>query len=534
VPRSPAMPSETTRRAFLAGTGAGLTGLWLTGTFPRTGAAGAQLATPLARDVAFPSGVVAADPHGRGATVWTRVAGLDRDARLQVEVARDPGFARVVYRQDVLAEAARDFTVHHRIDHPALAPAERYHYRFLTCDADGPAGRFKTATPADSAEPVRIGFFSCQRWEHGFFTPQAGLAAEENLDLVVALGDYLYEEDSGEDVRFDGTGAPNGHVETLAQWRAKHRLYRTDPRLQAMHAAHPFAAIWDDCEVEGNWAGEGTTSGPSPVGERSIPFAAKRANAFRAFFENMPLDRFAGEPTRIHRALRLGANADLFLLDTRQFRDPQPCGDANLRPCPEAETTDRIRLGTAQQRWLEAELLGSRAVWKVLGNAQMMMALDLPPGSPVGVDSWDGYGVERTEVLEFVRANAIRNVTSIVGDVHTFFAGTLTTNGRITGAPVATEFVGTSISHDPLQLADDGETSAAVTNRVMLANPHLVYANFRRRGYAVLEARPEELVVDFKGVSTVTEETADVFTVRSFRVAKDSTVVVPTGGSEPV
>ncbi len=526
--------ATTTRRGLLTGAAAGLGGLWLTGTFPRTGAAGAQLALPAARDVAFPSGVVAADPHVRGATVWTRVDGLDRSARLQVEVARDPGFAQLVYRQDVLAEAERDFTVHHRIDHPALAPAERYHYRFLTCDGSGPPGRFRTALPADSREPVRIGFFSCQRWEHGFFTPQAGIAAEDDLDLVGSLGDYLYEEDTGRDVRFDGTGAPNGHAETLAQWRAKHRLYRTDPSLQAMHAAHPFAAIWDDCEVEGNWAGEGPSSGPSPVERRAIPFAAKRSSAFRAFFENMPLDRFAGEPTRIHRALRLGANADLLLLDTRQFRDPQPCEDASLRPCPDGELTDRRRLGDAQQRWLEAELTGSRAVWKVLGNAQMMMALDLPPGQPVGVDGWDGYGVERTEVLELARARGVRNITSIVGDVHTFFAGTLTTNGRASGIPVGTEFVGTSVSHDPLQLADDGETSAAVTNRVMLANPHLAYANFRRRGYAVLEARPDELRVEFKGVRSVREPASETFLVRSFRVARDSTLVEPVGGEEPV
>lgn len=525
------MPDPTiTRRRFVAGAA----GLWLGSTFPRTGASGAQLALPAARGVGYPSGVVAADPHLHGGTVWTRLEGLDRTSRLQVELSPDPDFRRVVYRRSVLAEAERDFTVHHRVDSTALAPGERYHYRFVTCDGDGPVGRLKTALPADSREPVRIGFFSCQRWEHGFFTPQAGLAAEDDLDLVVSLGDYLYEEDSGRDVRFDGTGAPNGHVETLAQWRAKHRLYRSDERLQAMHATHPFAAIWDDCEVEGNWAGEGTSSGPPSVDRRSIPFAAKRANAFRTFFENMPMDRFAGEPTRLHRTLRLGANADVLLLDTRQFRDSQPCSDANLQPCPAAETTDRARLGTAQQRWLESELTGSRATWKVLGNAQMMMALDVPPGVPAGVDSWDGYGVERREVLEYVQARGIANVTSIVGDVHSYFAGTLTTNGRISGTPVGTEFVGTSVSHDPLQLGGDEESSAVVTNRVMLANPHLVYANFRRRGYAVLEARPDELRVEFKAVRSVAEPTSEVFLARSFRVAAGSTMVEPTGGEEPV
>jgi alkaline phosphatase D len=227
------------------------------------------------------------------------------------------------------------------------------------------------------------------------------------------------------------------------------------------------------------------------------------------------------------------------MLDTRQYRDPQPCADASGRPCPEAELTDRVRLGTEQQRWLEAGLEGSQAVWKILGNAQMMMAVDIGPGgaAPALVDSWGGYGVERKEVLEFVRAKGIENLVSIVGDVHAYFAGTLYTAGRVPGGPysvgstpIGTEFVGTSVSHDPLNLTGEPQTSAALANRVMLANPHLVYAQFQYRGYAVLEARPDELLVDFKGVRGVDEPRSETFLARSFRVERGSTVVVPTGG----
>ena len=523
-----------TRRGLLAGAG----GLWLATTFPRTGASGAQARQPVARDVIFPNGVVSADPHVHGATVWTRLENLDRTSRLQVEVSPDADFRRVVYRRDVLAEADRDFTVHHRIDHSVLKPDERYHYRFVTCDQEGPVGRFKTRLPDDSNEPVRIGWFSCQRFEHGFFTPHAWMA-DEDLDLVVSLGDYLYEEDASPRTRKDGTGGPNGHVERLEQWRAKYALYRSDPSLQAMHAAHAFVPVWDDCEVEGNWAGEGPSSGPPSVGPRSIPFAQKRANAFRAFSEWMPLDRTVAPAPRQYRALRLGRNAELFMLDTRQYRDPQPCNDAEASPCPEAELTDRIRLGTEQQRWLEAGLERSPATWKILGNAQMMMAVDIGPGGtvPALVDSWDGYGVERKEVLEFVRAKGIENLVSIVGDVHAYFAGTLYTAGRAPGSPysvgstpVGTEFTGTSISHDPLDLTGDAETSAALTNRIMAANPHLTYAQFRHRGYAVLEATPGELRVDFKAVRTVAEPRSERFLARSFTVARGSTVPVPTGG----
>jgi alkaline phosphatase D len=210
-----------------------------------------------------------------------------------------------------------------------------------------------------------------------------------------------------------------------------------------------------------------------------------------------------------------------------------------MQPCPEAEQVDRVRLGAEQQRWLQDGLATSEAAWKILGNAQPMMALDIGPEGtvPAAVDGWDGYGVERREVLEDARARGVENLVSIVGDVHAYFAGTLYTAGRVPGGPysggstpIGTEFVGTSVSHDPLNLTGEPQTSAALANRVMLANPHLVYAQFQYRGYAVLEARPEELLVDFRAVRGVDEPRSETFLARSFRVERGSTVVVPTGG----
>lgn len=490
--------------------------------FPLTSVAARARRDVLVRGGAFREGVAAGEPGQRGATLWTRVDGVEQSGRIAVEVASDPGFDRVVHRGLAKVASYRDATARVRVESKRLKPGREYWYRFATRSKDSPVGRFRTMRPPDSREPIRIGYFSCQRFEHGYFTPHAAMAAED-LDLVVSLGDYIYEEDGGVKVaeRRDDSGRPNGHVETLAQFRARHRRYRSDPSLQAMHAAHPFLAIWDDCEVEGNWAGHGPSSGPSPVGERSVPFEEKRRNGFRSYFEYMPVRdiRRAGV-YKLYRSLRMGANAELFLLDTRQYRDPQPCNDAEFQPCPEADDAGRKRLGQIQKEWLKQGLSDSAATWKVLGNAQMMMSLDLPPGQPIMYDAWDGYGAERRELLEHLVAKGVTNLTSIVGDVHTYFAGQLTTTGRIGGVPVGTEFVGTSVSHEGFGLPEmSEEESTTLTNQLPLANPHIRYAKFGVRGYAVMELRPDELRVDFKGVRSVLEPKSESYLVRSFRVA---------------
>ncbi|WP_205699316.1 alkaline phosphatase [Conexibacter sp. SYSU D00693] len=511
--------AAVSRRTFVAGATASL--------FPLTSAAARQRRNPVARGGTFPSAVAAGAPRTDGALLWTRCDGVGK-AKLRFEVAEDPEFRRVVRHGLAQATPLRDQTA--RLAVKGLEPGRPYWYRFATRGASSPVGRFRTLRPADSHEPVRIGWFSCQRYEHGWFTPHAGLAAEEDLDLVLSLGDYIYEEDSTPKVpeRRDPSGRPNGHVETLEQFRQRHRTYRGDPNLQAMHAAHAVVPIWDDCEVEGDWAGEQESAAGNPSGPRSIPFADKRRNAFLAYFESMPVERSRGpEQFKVFRSLRLGRTAELLLLDTRQYRDPQPCRDGSLDSgtlyCPDTEKP-RKRLGAEQQAWLRRSLRESPATWKVLGNAQMMMALEFPPGSPVAVDSWDGYAAERRQVLEAAKADGVRNLVSIVGDVHVFFAGQLTTTGRVGGTPVGTEFVGASISHDALSLPGlPRDLSDPVLEQLPLVNPHLRYARFRNRGYATLEARPDELRVVFKGVRTTLTPTSPSFELARFRVPEGAT-----------
>ncbi len=540
MPRSRPVPDELSRRsvltAGLAGTGALVLGADALGAAARPCSADGCATTPLRtadrvlREGTFAHGVASGHPTQTAATLWTRVEGIERSGRIELEVARDSGFSDVVHRERVRAAQVRDYVARARVGD--LEPGERYFYRFATAASDSPVGRFVTARPPDSREPVRIGFFSCQDYQAGFYSPHGGLAAEDDLDLIVSLGDYIYERTfyEGPPERRDTTGA-NGdaEVQTLPEYRDKYRLYRSDPQLQAMHAASAFMAIFDDHEVEDNWAAQ--APGEATL-DRRVDFLDRRRNAFLAYREWMPFGRVVcPEPNRFYRSLRLGANAEILLLDTRQYRDDQPCGDAFFRPCPEAREPGRTMLGSRQVAWLEERLAGSDATWKVLANQIMLMALDLPAGNPVNPDQWDGYAAEREELMRFVLDRGIRNVTAITGDIHTFFAGVVTTTGRVGGAPAATEFVGGSVTSlgIPETLGfppgQGSMTAATLTERLETQNPHIKFNNHAHRGYGVMECRPDELRCAFRGATTTMRPDAPVVTLAEFRVPRDEVEV---------
>jgi len=544
------MPDDLSRRrlltAGLAGAGALVMGADALGararrcSVDRCPGSPLRTADPLLREGTFAHGVASGHPTQTAASLWTRVEGIERPGRIELEVARDAGFSDVVHRERVRAAQVRDYVARTRVG--GLEPGERYFYRFATAGADSPVGRFVTARPPDSREPVRIGFFSCQDYQAGFYPAHGGLAAEDDLDLIVSLGDYVYERTfyEGPAERRDTTGA-NGdaEVQTLPEYRAKYQLYRSDPQLQAMHASGAFMAIFDDHEVEDNWAGE--EPGEATL-ERRVGFLDRRRNAFLAYREWMPFGRVVcPEPNRFYRSLRMGANAELILLDTRQYRDDQPCADRPFVPCPQSRTAGRTMLGSRQVRWLKHRLVASPATWKVLANQIMLMALDLPAGNPVNPDQWDGYAAEREELMRFVLDRGVRNVTAITGDIHTFFAGVVTTTGRVGGTPAATEFVGGSVTSlgIPETLGfppgRDTMTAATLTERLETQNPHIRFNNHAHRGYGVMECRPGELRCAFRGTTTTMRPDAPVMTLAEFRVPRDEVEVeVRRGTANPV
>lgn len=516
------MPDERIDRRALISRGAGAGAAFALASAAPVAFARTRTRRPRPRltDGTFRHGVAAGVPGERSITIWTRVSDTDAPGRVELEIARQSDFRRVVARQMVNVAAVRDHTARVLVAGTALKPGEEYFYRFSARAGSSPVGRFRTARPPDSREPLRIGFFSCQDYQAGYYTAHAGLA-QEDLDVVVCLGDYVYERNffDGPLERRDTTGV-NGDadVQTLAEYRRKYALYRSDPHLQAMHQASAFASVWDDHEVEDNWARD-LPGHATPPGERRVSFGERRRAGQLAFFEWMPRYRVPADPLRIYGSLRLGANAELFLLDTRQYRDDQPCDDRLFVPCPEGEVRVGTLLGGAQKSWLKRGLQESQARWKVVANQVMIMALDALPSVPSGLnpDAWDGYGRERRELLEYLRRTGTQNVTFITGDIHTFFAGDVRTNGRVAGRPVATEFVGGSITSRGFEQFLD--VPLATEPAIRALNPHLRFAELRSRGYGVLSVSPGELRVTFRAPAGVAAPTSPMRTIASFRVA---------------
>lgn len=520
-----AVSAPIDRRGFLARTGIGTGALLLGGVPVWARPAGAAPRTvPFAKRGTFPEGVAAGEPATKSATLWTRLAGYRTDRQLSLEIARDDDFRHVIFRRNLVAKASEGHAVKLRVPSRAkLRPGERYYYRFETRDNESRVGRFQTLRPKDSREPVRIAYFSCQDYQAGYYGAHATIA-ELDVDLVISLGDYIYERKYYDGPRRDTLGANgDGEVQTLDEYRAKYRLYRADQDLQAMHAAHPFMACWDDHEVEDNWAGDNPGHGPE---NRRVSYPERRRNGQRAFYEWMPFRRPVRDGVPLYRTLPLGRHAEVFFLDERKYRDKQPCDDRFVAPCPEDGTPGRRMLGETQKEWLKRGLEASRASWKVVAHQVMMMSLDAPPGSGVNRDQWDGYAAERQEILGHLQTRGVKDIAFATGDIHTFFAGEVGVDGRGPES-VATEFVGGSITSlgIPESVAGEFENSVPpeqvqlVTQNLRANNPHIKYDEQDSRGYGLIEARANELLVEFRAVDAVQRST-DARTLARFRVAR--------------
>lgn len=492
---------------------------------------------PVATHGKFLHGVSAGYPSPKAITLWTRVSELERSSRLQLEVATDKQFRKVIKSEEVVAEKDRDFTVHAHLK--GLKPGGEYFYRFQTKNKSSRVGRFRTMPPPGSKQRVRIGFYSCQNYEAGYYNAQAALAREKDLDLVICLGDYIYERHfyDGPADRVDTLGANGtGDVQTLAEYREKYRLYQADPDLQALHAAHPFVAVWDDHEVEDNYAGDEPDSAQNDpnfendgVTPRRVPFGKRRKNGYKAFFEAMPrVQRKGGAKNRIYGSVKIGGLAELFLTDQRQYRDPQPCEDELLTPCPDNDTPGRTMLGADQKAWFKKAVAKSDATWKLWGSEVMVMSLDISPGTAANPDQWDGYAAERTEILEHFVASGVDNLAVLTGDIHTFFAGDVTTTGRSGGTPAGVELVGGSATS--LGIPEALGLPSSTLEALAASDPHIKFFDFDHRGYTVVELSKSQLTSEFKIVDALSPG-AKASTVASFQVASGVPELNQTSGS---
>lgn len=439
--------------------------------------------------------MASADPLPHGVLIWTRCA---RPATVRWEVADNAEFARPVAVGEAPALATQDNTVH--VDVTDLDPATSYWYRFALGDQHSPAGRTRTAPApgqANDSDRLRIGLVSCSSLRTGFFTAYGHLA-QRDLDLVVHVGDYIYDGGtrSSHGVKAVRMVDPPRTLVTLADYRARHAQYRNDADLAALHARHPMAVIWDDHDLAGStW--NGGAGGHHPAWHGS--WAAREAAAVQAWREWVPVrSSDSADPRLIYRTLRLGGLADLFMLDTRLVGRERPAR-SGLRPGAFVGRRDRSLLGSAQWQWLEQGLSTSTARWKLLGN-QVVMApiasLGIGPGFGYNPDQWDGYPAERARLLAGAAERGDQLVV-LSGDLHSSWASEL-------GSGV--EFVTPGVSATPFSrlLLPGGRATATLAARWFRGqNSHVHFCDLRRRGYVVIDITAERVQADWWHLDTV-------------------------------
>jgi alkaline phosphatase D len=396
-----------------------------------------------------------------------------------------------------------------------LRPGAEHFYRFRADGDVSAVGRTVTAPlPGVLGRPLAMGLVSCANWGAGYFTAYRALA-EDHPDLVLHLGDYIYESHNPDSAR---THAPDGVAVTLADYRVRHAQTHSDPDLQAAHAAAPWSPVWDDHDVQNNYAGL--------VPRRPEPgFGTRRAAAYRAYYEHLPLRRGAharGPFRQMYRRVAWGDLATFHMLDTRQYRDDQPCGDG-VKDCAEAGASRRTILGGTQEKWLFDGLSDSRATWDLLGQQVFFGARDMVAGPRVGyqMDAWDGYTADRQRVLDAFTRLRVANPVILTGDVHKNYANDIAAGPDPTGPPIATELVTTSITSD-----GDGVDLPPLLEHQLTENPQIKLLN-DQRGYVRTRIERDQLTADFRVVPYVTRRGAPVSTRASFAIQAGNPGLVP-------
>jgi alkaline phosphatase D len=474
----------------------------------------------------FTLGVASGDPLPHGVVIWTRLApdplnggGMpNRPVRIGWEVAADEKMKKIVRRGKWTARPENAHCVRREVG--GLEPGRWYWYRFHALGYESMIGRTRTAPAAKtSPDTLALAVACCQNYQHGYYTAYRHMAAED-LDLVLHVGDYIYEGGVKE-------GFPRRHnsaaVTTLDAYRDRYALYKLDPDLQAAHAAFPWAAVPDDHEVANNYAADHDASGRlSPT-----DFLRRRAAAYKAYYEHMPFRPAArpnGPAMHLYRSLRYGDLATIHLLDTRQYRSPQVCGGTWAPRCEAEFDTVRTMLGSTQEGWLAEKLAEATGRWTVLAQQVPFLQRKRPMDGDAHFhgDKWDGYVAARQRLFDAAAAADVEGLIALSGDVHKNWAGRLKADfDDPDSATLGNEFVATSIASD-----GDGKDATGTQRKTVAANPHILFAN-GQRGYLRCRVTRDEWRTDFRIVPYVSKPGAPVTTRASFIVDRASRRLAP-------
>jgi alkaline phosphatase D len=469
----------------------------------------------------FKLGVASGYPTANSVVLWTRLApsplqpdgGMPQSiVPVHWEIAADDKMNSVIKRGTEYASPEWAHSIH--AEPEGLDPGREYWYRFTAGNARSAIGRTRTAPEhGTSLARLKLAIASCQQYEHGYFTAYRHMV-DDDLDLIIHVGDYIYEHSWGAD-RVRHHDSPE--VYTLDDYRRRYALYKCDQDLAAAHAACPWLVTWDDHEVDNDYA-----SAISEEDDAPELFLARRAAAYRAYYEHMPLPRRAvpfGPHMRLHAQRAFGDLVSLCMLDQRQYRSPHACPPAGRRGatrvsgCAELASESRTMLGEPQEAWLSAELSRSRARWNLLAQGTVMAYIDEQPGADKRFwsDGWNGYPAARKRLMNELAERKIANPVVLSGDIHAFVVSGLHQRADDPESPIlASEFTTTSIS------------SQALAQRTLDAwsrdNPNLLLANSEHRGYIRMDITHERVHADLIEMRTVTERNSTRRTLRSFVV----------------
>ena len=506
-----------TRRTLLKTGGSFAAGVTLAGI-----ASGPAFGQAIFADNPFTLGVASGDPSPTGVVLWTRLApdplvvggGMpDEPFEVRYELSQDEDFHAIVRKGSTVA--LPDEVHSARAEIFGLGPEHHYFYRFKAGDWISPVGRTRIRPNGNSMVPsLTFAFVSCQHFADGYFTPYEEVAESQDIETVIFLGDYIYE---GRNTRVR-THEPRREIRTLDDYRIRHGQYKTDPSLQKAHAAHPWLVTWDDHEFENNYADDDADPDP-PGGVDAV--LARRAAAYRAYWEHMPLARARkpeGPDLQLYRRFRWGQMATFNVLDGRQYRSDQPATCLQRDPsgyCVEQLEPGRTMLGTEQREWLFEDLANTKARWNVLAQQTAFAPLNgagtFPPRfSGANADNWEGYVAERQQIIDWAVEHETPNFVVLTGDSHRNWVRDIPRHYTSLENPMGTEFLGTSVS-------TGGDSSPRELDFGLPGNPHLRLRN-NNRGYAKCTLTADSWTTEYRIVSTVRQPEASVSSLATFVV----------------
>lgn len=540
----------------------------------------------------FPQSVMSGDPTPNSLILWTRVQSTAPSAIVAYQVSKTADFSTILTQGTFTTDSSMDYTV--RIKLTGLEAYTFYYYRFIFEQTASKTGRTKTAPNSGDNLPIKFGFMSCQDYTNGFYAA-LGIMAEENLDFMVHLGDYIYETVGA---GFQGSNRtinlPDGFIAgpdygkaalTLADYRTIYKTYRSDPQMQALNEAFPLIAIWDDHEYSNDaWGATATYFNESK--DEFNPTRRKTAN--KVWFEFMPADIPAYDDSqpydkslKIYRNFRFGGLLELIMTDERLYRSdhliPEGPAIAPIAKPLNSELGSRYfvprqyfdaleaakppisMLGITQKDWFKDKLANSTATWKIWGNevSLLRMLLDLSSAGAtvyyLNLDQWDGYNRERSELMKYISQNNIKNVVAVTGDIHSFFAGKVYENYDDQTKPaVIVDFNGAGVSSTPFYYGLYAPTTIAgspfaplepvlrynpatdtngVDTLLKLANPHLKHARSLAYGFSTVTVEANQLRVSFKEVA-VDSAKRSIKKVYNFVVPNGTADILPEAGTD--